>query len=813
MRQYIYSFLLFILLFSAPFSLSASSVNEMACTNPSLNYSLNMDCQNSLFRATVYVGTNGTAAYYDVFYTVNGGTQMFLNSVLPGSNALTPYVAFGSSISFYVKDPIDSTCVATLLNLTQSANACCITPSFSWTSTPNCTTGLYSASFTLGAGTGMSYSVSRSVAGGPVTNLGTYGPGTHSAGLYFLGQIVQFTFTSLNSTYCSFNPVLSNTTVCNETCAQAQAISCGTVKSGHTNGAFPESPDPGTCVTTAGTGGAVWYRFTGSNSADPNASIGSPGDSVTLSTCNDTSATAGSASFDRKIRVFSASCGNFTCVGGDDDTPGCAALSSIVTIPTTVGIEYYVLVHGYASSVGTFFLSMDCTEPDQCTSPDSLRATIIYNGDVVLEWSQLGDQLGWEVEYGLNGFTLGTGTSVIITEPSLAIAGLLPNTVYQYYVRAQCLIEGVNSPWSVPNTFYPLPDLCSGISFTDSGTDSLYYEDDQDFTYELCPDNQGDTMAIQFTFVDLESSVFTSVPNGCYDFLSIFNGIGTADTLAAALCGRESTTGAQPWDPNSVLNVGDRFQSTDPSGCLTVKFYSDYVIRLIGWAADVECIPGPCLAPSDLDVVEIGFGSTNPRVNATWNNPEGTADCQVKGGRISGTTAGTANPQFANPNNTQTITQTNGSTVNFNISLYNNPSVPFVPGQTYGYEVRCYCENEAAYSPWSGLTPASTFVVPFGPGNAPASLTDKNLDGSSFQMTVVPNPNNGASFVLTLDQNLSGSSSIEIIDINGRMVWNERNATVTNLIDITPTHQLSEGIYVIRISSSQGVSQERFIVQ
>ena len=123
---------------------------------------------------------------------------------------------------------------------------------------------------------------------------------------------------------------------------------------------------------------------------------------------------------------------------------------------------------------------------------------------------------------------------------------------------------------------------------------------------------------------------------------------------------------------------------------------------------------------SNMDVVEIDFGSSNPRVNATWNNPNGTASCQVRGGRISASSAGTSNPQFANINNTQVISADNGSTVLFNIALYNNPNIPFVIGQTYGFEVRCLCEDGSDFTNWSGIIPAATFVVPTPPAGPPS---------------------------------------------------------------------------------------------
>jgi hypothetical protein len=60
------------------------------------------------------------------------------------------------------------------------------------------------------------------------------------------------------------------------------------------------------------------------------------------------------------------------------------------------------------------------------------------------------------------------------------------------------------------------------------------------------------------------------------------------------------------------------------------------------WESCDACDAAVCQVPTKMDVVEITFGKVNPRVNATWVNAEGTASCEVKGGRISDAYAGTA---------------------------------------------------------------------------------------------------------------------------------------------------------------------------
>ncbi len=132
----------------------------------------------------------------------------------------------------------------------------------------------------------------------------------------------------------------------NDDCANAALITCGQTISGSTLLATIETPvNPfcGTSVTAPG----VWYRFIGN------------GGNTTVSTCS-------FADYDTKISVYSGTCAALICEGGNDDFCG---LQSSVTIATTPGATYYVLVHGFGAGVGTFDLTLTCTCPTLSVDP------------------------------------------------------------------------------------------------------------------------------------------------------------------------------------------------------------------------------------------------------------------------------------------------------------------------------------------------------------------------------------------------------------------------------------------------------------
>ncbi len=222
--------------------------------------------------------------------------------------------------------------------------------------------------------------------------------------------------------------------------------------------------------------------------------------------------------------------------------------------------------------------------------------------------------------------------------------------------------------------------------------------------------------------------------------------------------------------------------------------------------------PAACMAPTDLAVVEDNFGSPNPTVNGTWTNSEGTSECEVRGGRISSATTGTANPVFANITNTKVIANTDGSTLNFNVILYNNPNINFVSGQTYGFEVRCQCSNGSGFSDWSGITPESTFVVPTPPAGRTNPMGELKFDAAGISnLSLFPNP---AQDVLNIQIGLQseGSVNIQLANSLGQIVLQER-LNGTDMRSIMNVSSLTSGLYFLNILTENGHITERVIIQ
>jgi gliding motility-associated-like protein len=108
--------------------------------------------------------------------------------------------------------------------------------------------------------------------------------------------------------------------------------------------------------------------------------------------------------------------------------------------------------------------------------------------------------------------------------------------------------------------------VCSGV-FYDSGGDSLDYNSNETYVYTLCSDQPGKCIQLSFQSFALEKD---------FDFLLLYNGPSTSSPLIGTYTGNNS--------PGTVSAT---------SGCLTIKFISDYTVNKSGWKAFINCVNCP----------------------------------------------------------------------------------------------------------------------------------------------------------------------------------------------------------------------------
>ena len=357
-----------------------------------------------------------------------------------------------------------------------------------------------------------------------------------------------------------------------------------------------------------------------------------------------------------------------------------------------------------------------------CVEPSALTATMITNNSATLGWTNGGSETVWDIQYGLTGFSLGSGTMVNgLTNNPYSVSGLTSNTSYEFYVRGVCT-GPVNSSWFGPFTFKtqcddltsyienfepyatgstnPLPDcwsrLGTGFTYITTGSVSpmspakrLYLSASGTTPTQACAvlpgvsNLQANTHRLKFKAYATSANEFISVgyltdPSDITTFMQLTEVFLPSTTAATAQEFTIVPTGV-PAGVNhlAILNPGS------PAG--TTVAYVDDVI----WEAIPACPEPTSLTSSNVTSNSAVLGWTEMGTSTTWNIEYGPV----------GYTQGTGG------------TLVSGVTTNpYTLSA-------LTPSTVYDYYVQADCGGTAGTSVWIGphtfTTLCTAFVAPY----------------------------------------------------------------------------------------------------
>ena len=291
-----------------------------------------------------------------------------------------------------------------------------------------------------------------------------------------------------------------------------------------------------------------------------------------------------------------------------------------------------------------------CITAPTCTQPGAVTADAITTSTATINWTAGATETLWNIEYGPEGFTQGTGTTDTTTTTTYNSSGLDSNTAYHFYVQADCGTSTSN--WVGPLVFLTAPSC--GDTIFDSGGATGNYANNESITVTIFPENTGDLVTFTFLSFGTES---------CCDDLTVYDG---PDTNAAVVGVYAGST------------IPDPISSTDATGALTFVFDSDGSVTGTGYEILVSCAPPPsCYPPTALTISNIS-GST---ADFDWTAGTGNTAWEyiiVPTGDPAPTGSGTAAP----------VNSTQLTGLDFET--------------TYDVYVRADCGTVDGYSTWSG---------------------------------------------------------------------------------------------------------------
>lgn len=124
-----------------------------------------------------------------------------------------------------------------------------------------------------------------------------------------------------------------------------------------------------------------------------------------------------------------------------------------------------------------------------CPAPTNIIDFLLARDSNNLTWTNGAFDSLWHIEFDTTGFAIGTGKDSLLTNDSITLLGLTPNTTYDFYVRSICTSLDT-SGWVGPYTFTTLPS-CPTVNAvadyytTDDSTNIVIVSGPYDSTWQV----------------------------------------------------------------------------------------------------------------------------------------------------------------------------------------------------------------------------------------------------------------------------------------------------------------------------------------
>ena len=278
------------------------------------------------------------------------------------------------------------------------------------------------------------------------------------------------------------------------------------------------------------------------------------------------------------------------------------------------GQGQFVAVKAVRPSSSWYAYTDDFTlEPiPNCPRPLDLVNTSSTDPDsMAFEWEEIGEATEWyivAVQQGGNPDTCSTGMTVYDEN---AVMQLMGGQAYDVYVRSICGASD-SSTWTGPITVIPGLYLmgtsghdtlrtCRGV-ICDSGGPNGSYGMSEDFTLYIFPGSPDSILVISGT----------SYTEGTYDYIRIYDGIGTG--------------GTQVWNDYGVSANQTFGPFTSNTGAFTITWHSDGSVVYDGFQINVRCLGQPdCAHPLDFNLVS----TSTDTVTVAWSDTTSTGSYEL----------------------------------------------------------------------------------------------------------------------------------------------------------------------------------------
>ncbi len=329
-----------------------------------------------------------------------------------------------------------------------------------------------------------------------------------------------------------------------------------------------------------------------------------------------------------------------------------------VDLSSYAGQLIRVRLTGFTGSQYPDFAAVDLLRIDErpsCPSAYSLQTVDVQPTSFTIDW-QRGETTSWILEYGPEGFIIGTGTQVSTSsDESLVVNNLNPGETYQVYIQSDCNVQGNGlSAWSQPlsiqtpcvvqmdyfegfeNAVMP---ACWEQEVYDGGWDwkiqsGKAFEGLYSLFLDITSSNYGETYYIKSPWVDLTSAQF---PILSFNYRRSRQSTSKPSDLLVDIIDQHGNRNAIFADSSFLSSSGESGFTPDKYKSLVYdlsQFIGDSIRVVIGgrnWAYSNHDISidnfsvseSPCLPPNNLGASLITSSSAQLSwqggYNATWD--------------------------------------------------------------------------------------------------------------------------------------------------------------------------------------------------
>ncbi|TQD39356.1 fibronectin type III domain-containing protein [Haloflavibacter putidus] len=172
----------------------------------------------------------------------------------------------------------------------------------------------------------------------------------------------------------------------------------------------------------------VWYTFIGD------------GGQVTITLEENTN-------WNAALGIYTGECSVLLCETVEETTGG----NLSVSFESVLGTTYYLNVGNQSGTTdnpeGEFTITYESIV-NPCPEPSNLMINNVTHESADVSWIENGDAVEWNVEYGEQGFTPGSGTVIYDDDatPDTTLINLEENTTYDVYVSSFCPPDAESDP-------------------------------------------------------------------------------------------------------------------------------------------------------------------------------------------------------------------------------------------------------------------------------------------------------------------------------------------------------------------------------